>query len=53
MNKLENFFGSLVGKVSNIFISFFIRFFIHRQYKGFSSATSDFDSMEKSTPNFK
>lgn len=41
MKKIEDFVGFLVGKISNIFISLFIRFFIHRQYQAFTSATEN------------
>lgn len=53
MKNFQNIFGVLVGKIFNIFISFTIRFFMYRQYRGFISATAVFDHNEKSTLNFK
>lgn len=53
MKNSQNIFGVLIGKISNIFISFIIRFFMYRQYKGFSSAAAVFDQNAQSTPNFK
>jgi len=52
MKSIENILGFIVGKISNVFISFFIRFFMHRQYRGFTSATSNFNHTAGSTPNF-
>jgi len=39
MKKIEDFVGFLIGKISNIFISFFVRFFMYRQYRAFTSET--------------
>jgi len=52
MKKIEDFVGFLIGKISNIFISLFVRFLMNRQYKGFNSAVSDFNKFSKSTPDF-
>jgi len=51
MKSIENILGFIVGKISNVFISLFVRFFMHRQYRGFTSATSNFNHMAESTPN--
>jgi len=52
MKKIEDFVGFLIGKISNIFISLFVRFFMYRQYRGFNSAAVVFDQDAKSTPDF-